>query len=307
MSRSPFLPRLARTLILLAILGLVAAPIFVSAQSELRRADANFAAKNYPDAAAQYEHVARLLFWRTDLLERAGRAAFAGRDFESAIRLFNESPALSADGWTDLGESYFQLKRYDESVRAYQRGIQARGGTASLYRGLVLAYNAQGDLAGETSALVEYVARAPEDAPARYRLGLLLTLSDPNHALEELLAAAQMEAAYDPAYQTMRTAVNLSALEADDSRRLVIVGRGLGLVQEWPLAREFFQHAAQADANNAEAWAWIGEAKQHTGQDGRADLERAEALDPFNANVRALFGLYWKRVEQPQRALAEFQ
>ena len=302
-----FLPRLARIAILLAILVLIATPALLSAHLELRRAEADLAAGNYADAAAQYEHAARLLFWRVDLLERAGRAASAGGDFENAVRLLEEAPRLSAEGWADLGDAYFKLNRVDESVHAYQRGIETRRGSPSLYRGLVLAFNAQGNLADETSALEQYVMLVPEDAPARYRFGLLLTLSDPDRALDELLSAVQLEKEYDPAYQTMRTALNLASIESDEARRLLVIGRGLGLVQEWPLARAIFQRATEADPKNAEAWAWLGEAKQHTGQDGGEDLARAEALDPFNANVRALFGLYWKRVEQPQRALVEFQ
>jgi Tfp pilus assembly protein PilF len=61
------------------------------------------------------------------------------------------------------------------------------------------------------------------------------------------------------------------------------------------------------DEKNAEAWAWLAETKQHLGQDGGGELERAVALAPFSANVRALYGLYWKRQDEPQKALAQFQ
>ncbi len=55
------LSRLARTSILLALLGLIAAPALLSAGADLRRADANLAAGNYAEAAADYEHAAREL------------------------------------------------------------------------------------------------------------------------------------------------------------------------------------------------------------------------------------------------------
>ena len=121
------------------------------------------------------------------------------------------------------------------------------------------------------------------------------------------MASAKLDEAYDPAAQTMRSALNLSSLETDEASRLVVVGRGLGLVQEWLLAREAFARAVRAEAGNAEAWAWLGEANQHLGQDGGEELERAVALNPFSANVRALSGLYWKRKDEPQKALAQFQ
>jgi tetratricopeptide (TPR) repeat protein len=299
-----FLPRLS---ILLAILALILVPLTLSIQADLRRADASLAAGDYDSAAADYEHAARLVFWRGDLWERAGRAAFAGGDDEEAIRFLEAAPSLSVEGWTELGQAYFQLRRVDESIRAYQRGLDQHGGAPSLYRGLVLAYNAKGDLAAETSALGNYLAFESGDAAARYRFGLLLCIDNPDRALEELSTTAAQDAAYDPAYQTMRTALNLASLESDESKRLAVIGRGLGLVQEWQLALAAFQGAVEADGENAEAWAWIGEARQHLGQDGRAELERAAALAPFNSNVRALFGLYWKRVENYDRALAEFQ
>jgi tetratricopeptide (TPR) repeat protein len=298
---------LSRLLILLTVLGLIAVPVVWSVNADIRGAEANFASGNYATAAAGYEHAARLYVWRGDLWERAGHAAFTGGDINEAIRLLELAPALSIQGWTDLGTAYFQLGRVDDSIRAFQRGLEARGAAPSLYRGLVLDYNAQGNLEAETSALGNYLAFENKDAPAHYRFGLLSTLSNPGRALDELATAAKLDTAYDPAYQTMRTTLNLASIEKDEARRRVIIGRGLGLVQEWPLARETFERATQADPKNAEAWAWLGEAKQHLGQDGRVELERAEALDPFSANVRALFGLYWKRMEEPQRALAEFQ
>jgi hypothetical protein len=55
------------------------------------------------------------------------------------------------------------------------------------------------------------------------------------------MASAKLDEAYDPAAQTMRSALNLSSLETDEASRLVVVGRGLGLVQEWLLAREAYQ------------------------------------------------------------------
>ena len=300
-----FLPRL---LILLAVIGLIAAPVFFTVDADIRRADSTLAAGRPLEAAAALEHAATLLFWRADLMERAGRAALAGGDLAAATRLLGQADHLSVDGWSDLGAATYQLGQFDESARALQRGLDTYGGAnASLYRGLALARNAQGDFEGETAAMRQYVALDGTQAATHHRLGLLLSIFDPDHALPELMASAKLDEAYDPAAQSMRSALNLASLESDEASRLVVIGRGLGLVREWALAREAFQRAASADAENAEAWAWLGEANQHLGQDGSGELRRAEALDPFSANVRALSGLYWKRRNDPQKALAQFQ
>ena len=298
---------LHRTLILLAILGLIAAPVLFSAQADIRRADSALAASRPLDAAADYEHASMLLLWRADLSERAGNAFFAGGDLSNAVRLLSRTDSLSATGWRNLGDAYFQLERFDDSARAYQRGVDAHGADASLYRGLALAYNAQGDLEAEAAALQNYVALDDTDAAIRHRLGLLLSIFDPENALPELLASAELDETYDSEVQTMRSALNLASIESNEADRFIAVGRGLGLVSEWRLAREAFRRASLADGSNAEAWAWMGEADQHLGQDGSEALERAVVLNPFSANVRALYGLYWKRQNEPQKALAQFQ
>ncbi len=300
-------PLLCRTFILLALLGLIAAPALFSARADIRRADSALASGNPLDAAADLEHAATLLFWRADLMERAGRAYFAGGDVEEAIRLLRSVKGLSVDGWRELGEAYRRIGLLEESARAFQRGLEVHGAQASLYRGLALTYNAQGDLEAETSAFRNYVALDGTEAAARHRLGLLLAVYDPEQSLAELMASADLDEEYDPVVQTMRSALNLAFIQTDESRRMVVIGRGLGLAQEWQLAREAFQRAVAADEKNAEAWAWLGEANQHLGQDGSEELERAVALGPFSARVRALYGLYWKRRDEPQKALAQFQ
>jgi len=300
-------PLLIRTLILLALLGLIATPALLTARSDLRRAAVNFDVENYSLAAAQYEHAARLLFWRADLWERAGESAFAGGDMAEAVRLLTRAPSLSAQGWADLSQAHYQLGEVEDASRALQVGLDKYGPTAQLYYQQFLVYNAQGDINAEATALENYLTLAPQDAPAHYRFGLLLSLSAPDRAAFEVLTAAQLDADYDPAAQTLRAALNLAFVEQDAANKLILIGRGLGLVQEWPLAREAFFRASIADPKNAEAWAWLGEANQHLGQDGRVALEKAEALDPFNPNVRALFGLYWQRQHEAAKALAEFQ
>jgi Flp pilus assembly protein TadD len=124
-----------------------------------------------------------------------------------------------------------------------------------------------------------------------------------------LTDAAQLDPELDPAVQTLRTALNLARQSDDSSPRLVIIGRGLGLVNEWKLARGAFESAVETDENNAEAWAWLGEANQQTGVPNRAsaELEQALKLNPSSSTVRGLRGLYFQRIGDFRQALTEFQ
>ena len=296
-----------KIVILLAILGSIAIPAVLSTRADILRAEVALAEGRPLDARADFEHAATLLFWQDDLRERAGRAAFAGGDMSTTTRLLGQVQNLSVEGWSDLGAAYYQLGRFNESSNALQRGLAIHGPNARLFRGLALASNAQGDLESEITALKNYNTLDEPDAAIHHRLGLLLSVFDPGIALPELMTSAKLDEAYDPAVQTMRSALNLAGIQTDEADRLVVIGRGLGLVQEWQLAREAFRRAVSADAGNAEAWAWLGEAKQHLGQDGGEELAHAEVLEPFSSNVRALYGLYWKRQGDPQKALAQFQ
>ncbi len=296
-----------KIIILLLLPGLIALPVFFSARADIQRAESALAEGRRSEAVAELEHAATILFWRDDLRERAGRTAFYGGDFSTAARLLAQVQNLSVEGWANLGEAYYQLGRYNESADALQRGLAMHGPSARLYRGQVLVFDAQGNFEAEIEALINYISVDNKDAAIHHRLGLLLSIFDPESALTELMTSAKLDEAYDPAVQSMRSALNLAGIQTDESDRLVMIGRGLGLVQEWQLAREAFQRAVNADESNAEAWAWLGEAMQHLGQDGGEEMERAVRLEPFSANVRALYGLYWNRKGEAQKALAQFQ
>ncbi|MBK8783247.1 MAG: hypothetical protein IPO22_15915 [Anaerolineales bacterium] len=47
-------------------------PILYTGYSSIKRADAELAAQEYANAAVHYQQAARLLPWRTDLLEKGG-------------------------------------------------------------------------------------------------------------------------------------------------------------------------------------------------------------------------------------------
>jgi tetratricopeptide (TPR) repeat protein len=131
-------------------------------------------------------------------------------------------------------------------------------------------------------------------------------LLDFAHARPEIDAAARMSSDFGPAAATLEAAINGAILEQDPARRLVVLGRGLGLVDEWALAVAEFERGVQADPQSAEAWAWLGEAEQHVGQDGGPELEKAMLLDPQSGLVHALEGLYLRRKGRDSEAFAEY-
>lgn len=297
--------RAALILLLLAIA--IFMPLVLSGYSELKQAST---AQNYVDAARHFRNAAQRIPWRADLYELAGHEYYYAKDYAQADSAYQKAfnhHALSPDGWVAWGDVIYLNGDTQRGIQIWEQALEQKAPSENLYSRLAQVYKDRGDYSKSAQYLQKYVALHQDDAAARYHLGLLLTLTDPDAALSELLAASQRDPQLDPAVQTLRSALNLASLNDSPSERLVLTGRGLGLVQEWGLARLAFESAIKEDEKNAEAWAWLGESKQQANEDGTAELERAYQLNPGSAPVRGLRGLHFQRMGNFRNALTEFQ
>ncbi len=297
-----------RTPVLLVLLTLFAAfviPFFSSGWLALNRAQTSLAAADYGAAAESFSRAALFFPWRGDLWERAGVAAAKAQDYSRSVAYFRRAVNLSEEGWIWLGASQLSLGDAEGAVSTLRRGLQVYD-SAAMYRLLAAAHREQKDWKEERAALENQLRLDPSDAYASYRLGLLLTVFAPERALTYLTFAASLDPQFDPAVQTLRSALNLSAAQPSASQQMATLGRALGLVKEWDLAGLAFEKAIALDEENAEAWAWLGEAKQQVGQDGTAELDKAVSLDPASVVARGLRALYWSRQGKYPLTLAEY-
>ncbi len=301
---------LTRAFVLLVVIGLVFAPPVLVSYNQVSRADVAYQESDFLRAAELYEHAAGLLPWRPDLWNLAGIARFRTGEYQQAIRLLTVAKrhdTLTDVGWDVLGISNYQLGNIHQAVDAWETGLNWFPNYAKYHYHLIYVYREMGDIPAERHSLEKWTAsEGGNDAAAHYRLGTMLSVEDSNRALNEFLLAASLNSDYDPVVETMRTAINLASLEEEESPRLVIIGRGLGLIGEWGFAEEAFRQAVDADADNPEAWAWLGETGQHLGRSGRVELDRALALGRTNPLVRSLRGVQWARQGKYSQALAEY-
>jgi tetratricopeptide (TPR) repeat protein len=287
------------------LLGLTLS-IFFQGKNAFDRAETAWQAGDYTTAKEEYLQAIRLQPLRTDLWEKAGISAGLAGKYSEAITHLEKADALSERGWLVLAYSYVQVGDTESAQAAYKNGAKNFPSSAALYSGLATLHRSQKNWAAERIALQNQILFDEKNYYAHYRLGLLLTFLDTENALPELTSASSLNAELDPAVQTLRAALSIATIQADPSRQLVTIGRALGLVNEWELALASFEMAVQADAKNAEAWAWLGEAKQQTGQDGGDELQRAILLESSNVTVRGLRALYWNRQGNYENMLAEY-
>jgi len=283
----------------------VSIPVILTGYVSMQKAEMEFAAQNYGEASRQFQRAIRFNPWRRDLWEKAGLSEYESGNYASAVDFLNRAPKLSEMGWLVLGESYFKLNDVQASQDAYQNGLSYFE-SPHLYAGLAFTYRDQQDWEGEKTALENQLHLDTDDAFAHYRLGLLYSFLEPESASQELTTASTINPEVESAAQTMISALNLASTQNDLSEQMVAVGRALGLVQDWELAKSAFEKAVQSDMENAEAWAWLGEAKQQLGQDGAGDLDRAMSIDHTSPIVHGLRALHWDRQESYEQMVAEY-
>ena len=300
--------RLRNGLVLLVILLAVSVPFISSGYSEIKMAET---ASSHLDAAMHYQAAALRIPWRPDLYELAGHHFYYAEEYLQADAAYQKAfnrKALSPDGWVAWGDVIFLSGDPARAEEIWQQGLEQPNVSDNLYSRLANTYQENRDYSKAAQYLQLYVNDHPEDASAHYRLGLLLTLSKPNDALTELISASQLDPQFDPAVQTLRTALNLASVSTSPSQEKVVIGRGLGLVNEWEFAQVIFEEAVKLDENNAEAWAWLGEGNQQSGRnDALTYLDRALSLDPDSSVIRGLRGLYFQRTGNHREALIEYQ
>ena len=305
------MPRNAvRVFLVVLLIGLaIFVPLLFSGYSELKKASLSGSSA---EAAQHYQNAALRIPWRGDLYELSGHHYYYAKEYVKADAAYQKAYAhnkFSAEGWVAWGDVNYLNHDPERALEIWEQALAGENPSDHLYSRLAEIYQSNGDPSKAADYFQKYITSNSEDAMAHYRLGLLLTISDPEHALAELDSASELDPELSPAVETLRDSLDLALQNPSASTRSVIIGRGLGLVNEWQLAHAAFESAVELDERNAEAWAWLSEAEQQTGlaNGDTTELEKALELDPDSPTVRGLRGLYFQRTGNFRQALTEFQ
>ena len=293
-------------LILISVLILILAPRPLTGLMDLSSAVRFDQAGEHIAAALAYKSAAERMPWQPSLWEKAGTSALLGSNPLDAITFLTKAAArnaISKIGWVSLGLADQESGDLPSAMKAWRNALPM----AEAYRYLAQGQRISGDFPAAMDSWHASLLQEPQEAAAHYQVGLLEMALTPSKALTDLMRAAQLDPKLDASVQNLRGALNAALLSDDRSYQFVISGRALGASGNWDLAAEAFRNAIALHADYAEAWAWLGEAKQQQGQDGSAEIERALAINPDSAMLQSLYGLYLQRQKLPEKALTAFQ
>jgi tetratricopeptide (TPR) repeat protein len=296
-------------LIGIILLALILAPRPAAGSLDLQQARYLDGVGKHAAAAVAYTSAAERLPWEPSLWEKAGQAYLNAKDYAHAANAYEialNRQALSPTGYMGWGDSVFALGNAGVALDLWNEQIKGVN-PALLWPRIARADQVLGLYFNEIQAWQKYLSYQPNDAAAHFRLGLLLATIAPGEALPELMQAKRLDPTLDPSVESLRSALNTALISDDNAYQLLVSGRALGALGNWDLAVEAFRKAIAVRADYAEAWAWLGEAKQQQGQDGSVEIARAIALNPDSALVESLYGLYLQRQKQPKQALAAIQ
>jgi tetratricopeptide (TPR) repeat protein len=149
----------------------------------------------------------------------------------------------------------------------------------------------------------------PGDASIAYQIGLLLAATNPPSSFSYLAQAAGIDKEVAPPAGQIQSTIRTAQLSDEPAYTFLAAGRSLADLGEWDLAEEAFTRAVEIRPDYPEAWAYLGEARQHvtsisaTGMEPLTDLKRAYELDPASLSANLFLAFYYQRQNNHEKAL----
>ncbi len=298
----------------IALLGLAPQPhaarqAFYEAQQAVQQADSRAAAASLEQAAPYYP-------WRSDLWISAARHALQAGDLQSAMRLFEQAGTADQLSESDLltfGDLFLASGDALAAEAFWQQAAQLQPPSPAAHLRLANYHLQRQDYPAAIADLQAALALTPTDIQLAYQLGLLLAAWQPQEAIPYLELASTDPGRAFSAGQILNS-IQAAQQPEDPAYTLLSSGRALASLDEWQMAAVAFHQAVGLRPDYAEAWAYLGEARQHIRQadvpgasDGLAELEQALQIDPQSVSANLFAGLYWQRHANNQQALQYLQ
>ncbi len=304
---NPSTAALARAVLVVALLlGAGFQPALPAIRRDYQTAQAATTSKNYATAADALADAAARLPYSGYAAGRAGLAEISAGRFDDAIRhLF---VAATLDGWTTarrvaLGDAYLGKGNAKSALAQWEAALATDANDDGLLARLANQYEATGRYPEAVNVLNQLTQLRPKDSAVYYRLALLTAATDPEAAPSRLALTAGLAPSLAPATQMMIDAIQAGEASGDQSAIFGKVGYALIQLSEWRLAEEALTHAVTLNPQYADAFAYLGLARDRQMKNALDDYQTAVKLAPQSPLVQYLLGLHWRRAGDSNTAL----
>jgi tetratricopeptide (TPR) repeat protein len=302
--------RIALVCFLIALLGL--GPVPQALSTLMKNAHQALEAGDWSGAATGLAKIAEYYPWRDEFNIEAAKAAFEAGDPKTAIE-YLERPGtfnrLTTDDLLLLADAYYK-KGEPSKAEEIWKDVVRQGDSMPATQRLADLYLEQKDYASAASQMQKLLTLNPGDTQLHYQVGLLYAITDPLKALPFLAQTMDIDPSNAANAEELFDKIRTANLFDQPAYTLLAAGRELANMEEWAYAAEAFQHAVEIDPQYADAWAFLGEAKQQitieeAGKSSKAgldELERAVQLDSESILANTFMSLYWERQQDYAQA-----
>ena len=216
---------------------------------------------------------------------------------EYAVALYHIESETALNGWTaqdfiregNLWRDMGDLNR----ALPYWEAATAQEPNPNLLRQIADIYLQRGEWGLALERIQSLLLLAPNDIWALYYGGLLLAPSDPASAYPYLARIASSDSPDAPVASAL---TNLIGTDPNDPEIALGVGAILAEAEEWSLAENAYQYAANWYYPFPEASAYVGLMRAQQGKNGDAWINEAVSFAPDSVVVQSVAGVYWRAV-----------
>ncbi|NMB53478.1 MAG: tetratricopeptide repeat protein [Leptolinea sp.] len=264
---------------------------------KLLQADQMLAARQPDSAESLFRQVEKDEPWRRVAWTDLARQYLARHDNAKALQILEQadlSGKLASEGYLLMEQIYRQNGSVEKIEPALVKACSLADtpdDQSVAIQELIHFYRSEFRFteAQQKQQLLTRISKQP-DSSRREEI-LLETILDLETGLANWRALEDKPAWFQEWGQKMTAA----AAEPDEARRWMLIGQAYGAAGVWDLAEYAFTCAADTSPGYAEAWAWLAEAHQQQGKDGKQAIERALELAPNSPAIRLLGALYFRR------------
>lgn len=267
------------------------------------------------DASANIPQMLEYFPDRVDLWELTAHYAFLGGDTELAVNYYQRAAtlnSLSTYGFIEFGDAALLEGDPYAAVKAWESAAAKGGSSIELYSRLLRAHILLNDYDGIVSDLHSLTELDPSNSFYFYELGIFIASKQPDSAIAYLLRASELDPIYTEDVQSIKRAIDSARIFDNPAYTLLETGRSLANLNQWEHAARAFEEATQIRPDYEEAWAFLGESKQHLkdgevhqeyAKIGSMEIERALEINPQSIAANTLMALYWQRQNRYDLAL----